>query len=212
MKLLGIVVLYRPKREFVANIRSYLKGVDRLIVWLNSAVDKDSLSLMERDNVIILGTGENLGIGAALNKAVAYALDNGFTHLLTMDQDSSFDPVTFCKYRDEIDLNTDNKVGCFAPDHGWNDIDDKTGIVKTTITSGAVYPISVFNEVGLFRDDFVIDGIDTEFCYRLRSKGYSISCVRHIGMNHHLGNSTLFKIGRYTFSSINYPPYETIIS
>lgn len=39
MKLLGIVILYHPEEDVVANIHSYIDEVDELIVWYNSSSD-----------------------------------------------------------------------------------------------------------------------------------------------------------------------------
>ena len=93
MKLLGIVILYYPDDAVVKNIATYLAQLDELMLWDNTpATDRRDLDLDSlgdgRGKIILDGCGENLGIGSALNKAVAYARANGFTHLLTLDQDS----------------------------------------------------------------------------------------------------------------------------
>ena len=74
------------------------------------------------------------------------------------------------------------------------------------ITSGSVYPLSIFEKVGLFRDDFFIDAIDTEFNYRLRTHKYNIWGVGSISMRHKLGNKTTFKLFFFHFRNVNYPP------
>lgn len=209
MRLLGIVILFHPSREVLENIDSYISGVDTLLVWSNSILSKEFLQDLKTRPVLLLGNQQNEGIGKALNEAVGYALNQDYTHLLTMDQDSSFEESAFLTYREEINLNKDSNIGCFTPNHGWNTIDPKTGTIKSTITSGSVYPVRIFHKTGLFRSDFFIDGIDTEFSLRLRNQGYSIHCVDSVRMNHHLGNSTQFHIGRFKFSSINYPPLRT---
>ena len=103
MKLLGIVILYYPDDAVVKNIATYLAQLDELMLWDNTpATDRRDLDLDSlgdgRGKIILDGCGENLGIGSALNKAVAYARANGFTHLLTLDQDSCFDGRNFESY------------------------------------------------------------------------------------------------------------------
>ena len=37
-----------------------------------------------------------------------------------------------------------------------------------------MYNLKIYKQVGLFRDDFFIDYIDTEYCLRIRQQGFNI--------------------------------------
>ena len=93
MKLLAVVVLYHPDGDVLANIRTYLPGVDGLLLWDNTprdCIDRERLRAFQAlEKSVYMGKGENVGIGAALNAAVDYARQHGFTHLVTFDQDLS---------------------------------------------------------------------------------------------------------------------------
>lgn len=93
MRLLAVVVLYHPGKDLTGNINSYLPQVDRLLLWDNTpGGGKEQLPLSgvtHPERLEYRGCGRNVGIGTALNDAVAYAREHGYTHLLTLDQDSS---------------------------------------------------------------------------------------------------------------------------
>ena len=102
MRLLAVVVLYHPGKDLAGNINSYLPQVDRLLLWDNTpGGGKEQLPLSgvtHPERLEYRGCGRNVGIGTALNDAVAYAREHGYTHLLTLDQDSYFLPEVFRDY------------------------------------------------------------------------------------------------------------------
>lgn len=125
MKLLGIVILYYPDDSVVKNIVTYLAQLDELMLWDNTpATDRRDLDLDSlgdgRGKIILDGCGENLGIGSALNKAVAYARANGFTHLLTLDQDSCFGGRNFESYLRAIRSYGEDKAVIFSTNISLN--------------------------------------------------------------------------------------------
>lgn len=108
MKLLALVTLYYPPAHITDNLLTYAEDVDGLFVWDNTPGGSnyqfpESIS----HKIVRLRQGENTGIGKALNAAAMFALDNGYTYLLTMDQDSAFTASTF---KDYIVLSTMTKT------------------------------------------------------------------------------------------------------
>ncbi len=212
MKLLGIVILYYPEEKDIANIQSYGSRVDRLIVWDNTPTLDFQYTFVPNSNIILRRTGKNEGIGKPLNEAVHYALQNNFTHLLTMDQDGYFLPGRFDTFIRIILTNSTPDIALFYPEVGTPSEEDSYLIkdIQATITSGSVYLTDVFKEVGPFRDDFFIDAIDTEFCLRLRRNKYRIVSVANIGMQHTLGHKLQRTfLGGIKIESLNYSPMRT---
>ena len=113
MRLLAVVVLYHPGKDLAGNIDSYLSQVDKLLLWDNTPGDgQERLPLPDISHPERLehrGCGRNVGIGAALNDAVAYAREYGYTHLLTLDQDSFFLQGDFRRYITAIQEYGENK-------------------------------------------------------------------------------------------------------
>lgn len=91
MKILGIVTLYNPPKEVGENLSSYAPFLDGLYLWDNTAGGSNVDSLLPPEvakRVLMHRRGRNVGIAMALNAAIDLALKEGYTHLLTMDQDS----------------------------------------------------------------------------------------------------------------------------
>lgn len=216
MKLLAVVVLYYPDEEVVSNIASYFHALDQLVVWDNTPKeDQRKLNtgqLGSADKIIYMGEGKNLGIGKALNEAVTYGILHGFTHILTMDQDSSFKEGDFVHYLNAITSSLSTTVGCYIPqicepNTTQEVVSNLFSAVDIGITSGSIFPLQFFSKVGLFRDDFFIDAIDVEFCFRLRKHGLEIVRVNNVKLHHILGNRILVpflwgKLGTLNYSAI----------
>lgn len=211
MKLLGIVILYYPTDKVYNNILSYLPFVDQLIVWQNSTCDEDFLSSLEENPKIIkMGNGCNVGIGKALNIAISFAEKYKYTHLLTMDQDSRFVNDNFRLYLKVIKESRSKSI--FSPNYLIHEKELFTNIgefieVETTMTSGSMYPIEIFSEIGVFREDFFIDAIDTEFSLRAKKNGITTYVIPSVYLIHGAGyQKTKHKFLWKTFFPNEYSP------
>lgn len=216
MRVLGVVVLFYPKEEkLVKNILSYLDQVEKLIIWNNTPLKDDciTLELLPSDKILRMGEGVNVGLGNAYNAAAAYALVNGFTHLLTMDQDSYFkkdDCRKYFKIIDEVNLKS-----IFSPNylvHGreWYTTDEAFVELETTMTSGSVYLVDLFSEIGLFREDFFIDAIDTEYSLRAKKNGIPTNGIPSVYLIHGAGyQKTKHKFLWKTFFPNEYSPVRS---
>jgi len=189
MKLLGIVILYYPKKDVITNINSYIDVLDKLIIWDNTP-GGCRMNFPNHWNIRKMGVNENVGIGTALNEAVRYAMVNDFTHLLTMDQDSYFIDDHCKKYIDTI-IQT-NQRAIIGPNYLLNNqisfkVQDSFINTYAPMTSGSVFPINVFEQIGLFREDFFIDHIDAEFCLRAKQNSYPIFTLPSVILVHTIG-------------------------
>ncbi|WP_291528178.1 glycosyl transferase family 2 [Bacteroides sp. UBA939] len=199
MKLLGIVILYYPDDAVVNNIATYITQLDELMLWDNTpAVDRKELDLISlgdgKGKVFLNGCGENVGIGSALNKAVAYARTNEFTHLLTLDQDSYFDGQDFETYLQAIRHYGEDKAAIFATNYFIKSQQttmypptDSVDEVYSAMTSGSVYPVALFEALGGFMESLFVWGVDCEFCWRAKRKGIPVLCFKNILLIHDLG-------------------------
>lgn len=210
MKLLGVVVLFYPKADVWSNIETYISGVDNLILWCNSPIE---INPFPQEKVIIMGDGENIGLGKALNEAVLYGINNGYTHLLTMDQDSSFMYNSFFDYKFGVENCVNRSIFLFSPeiydDYSKDLAIDDVDNISVAITSGSIFNIEVFKKVGFFKDDFFIDAIDVEFSFRIKAHGLGIGRLKKGKLKHCLGNriSVPFLWGQLV--SLNYSPIRT---
>jgi rhamnosyltransferase len=212
MKILGIVTLYYPPENVVANIHSYLPYLDGLIIWDNTPQENILPFSKGKDGVVYIRKGENTGIGKALNFAANMLLSHSYTHLLTMDQDSCFMGDDFKRYKDVVSSYNGHHFMLFCPCRDKNLYKAsslKIEETQDTIISGALYPIETFQNIGLFKEDFVMDAIDTEFCLRIHRYNGSIGFVKSVFLNHKLGNPICRQFLWWKLKSFNYTPKRT---
>ena len=193
MRLLAVVVLYHPGKDLAGNIDSYLSQVDKLLLWDNTPGDgQERLSLPDishPERLEYRGCGRNVGIGAALNDAVAYAREYGYTHLLTLDQDSFFLQGDFRRYITAIQEYGENKRIIFSVNYfiksrqsSLYPVTDTVDEVFSAMTSGTVYPVGLFEELGVFMEELFVWGIDCEYCWLLQHDlGYQRKKHRLLG-------------------------------
>ena len=216
MKLLGIVVLYYPNEDLVDNILSYLPFLDQLVIWDNTPKEFQKKIRIEdailQDKILYWGENDNVGLGKAFNQVIDYATREGGTHLLTMDQDSFFVENDFAKYVDAI---KGEEIAIFSPNYIIQDKklypEQKTLLeVEYSMTSGSIYPVAIFNEIGGFRCDFFIDIIDIEFCLRAKKSGIPTKIITGVNLNHKLGYKK--KKHRFLWKTISPNEYSPIRS
>ncbi len=207
MKLAAIIVTYYPERDLIRNIKSFIDDVELLIIWENTpSVDRQNhkVELPEySDKIVHMGTGNNEGLGYAYNEGVKYAKSFGYSHIMTMDQDSYF--IDFVGFKNNIAKETDQKVGILSPPYNMSAVYDwKPMDCKCAIQSGCVFSLQMLDEIGLFKSDFFIDNIDIEINYRARKYGYKSLHYGGCNMVHAFGKGRVVKIGKFQFSVSDY--------
>ncbi|MFT3737374.1 MAG: hypothetical protein QM786_01315 [Breznakibacter sp.] len=213
MKLCTIIVLFHPNVEdLVLSLPTFNNETDGVILWKNSIINDDCKKVISSyNNLMVAGNENNLGIATALNRSIQLAKQNGFSHVLTMDQDSYFDEGLILQYRSKINSFSYDDIGVF----GINPIQLDTYLFKKehralevsdTITSGSIFKISNFERTGYFEDDLFIDAVDYEYCYRAKSQfGLRTIVFSDILMHHRVGHSEKTKLG---FSKNNYSAFR----
>lgn len=193
MKLLAIVSSFYPDiEELEKNTNSYLPCVDKLIVWENTPQEDSYIGqLLERfpsDKVAVQTTGKNEYLAEPFNRCFRYAQANGYTHVLTMDQDSRFTEGHFEKYLDLVSHYPPEKIAVFGPHTDQKSVaSDIIREIDSVIMSGAIYPIETFWTLGGFDEQLVIDAVDTEYCMRARESSYHTIQIDSVFLEHHLG-------------------------
>jgi rhamnosyltransferase len=214
MELVGIIVVYKPDVEKLKNnIVATIKYVEKLIIYRNSEILIDDAFLKPfEDKIEYLGNGNNVGIAAALNAGVKWSIKNGFSHLLTLDQDSFFLEGHLSNFRNRIKCSKILDVGIFCPNidnRGHLLVESAESFVKVpdSITSGSIFPLKTFIECGLFEEELFIDAVDYEFCYRIFSNKRLLTIIfPEIILNHEVGYPTVIRFG---FITDNYSAFRT---
>lgn len=193
MKILGGIVLYHPDRNRLRENLSAVRGqVDGIAVWNNGGMARSDL---DEDIVFLSQKDENIGIASALNALCAYACENGYDWILTLDQDSVVPAglvSTYAHYTADASIGMvcpcvlDRNYGTMAYDTGSGPDSEE---VDACITSGSLLRLSAWKEAGGFWDALFIDMVDFDLCWSLREKGYRIVRVNSLSLYHEIGHS-----------------------
>jgi len=213
MKILGIVTLYNPPKEVGENLSSYAPFLDGLYLWDNTAGGSNVDSQLPPEvakRVLMHRRGRNVGIAMALNAAIDLALKEGYTHLLTMDQDSRFKEGTFQAYLRDVEADTDDKHWAFCPLIN-RDAQSRQPLkpLKGLIVSGTILTRNCLEKVGQFFEPFVIDTLDTEYAFRILRDGGQIMLSSSGSLTHSLGQPLRRNFLCFHPVSLNYSPMRT---
>ena len=195
-KIAAVVLLFHPSEEVLSHIESYREHVDRLYVIDNTDEADLSASMREKlltlPHVTLIHQYENIGVAKALNLALNAAEKEGFTWLLTMDQDSWFDAKVLADYLAHfIVCEKDASLGLFSPLHNAKFVDHSLKIpctkVETVLSSGNLVSVKAALEAGGYDEALFIDEVDHAFCFSLQKHGYAVYMDHTVYVNHMLG-------------------------
>ena len=210
MKVLAGIVLYHPDPDRLReNLKAVRGQVDAIAVWDNGGARQSDL---DEDIVFLSQDGRNIGIASALNALCAYAFENGYEWILTLDQDSVVPAGlvgTYGQYIGDAGIGMlcpcilDRNYGTMAYDTGSG---QGTEDVDACITSGSLLRLSAWKEVGGFWDALFIDMVDFDFCWSLREKGYRIVRSNELSLYHEIGHSRKVVLMGKENVVYNHPP------
>lgn len=200
----AVVVTYHPDRGFPERLARLAQQVHKVIVVDNNSNRDALLRLRESTsapNVDLIENERNLGIASALNRGARVALSQGYPWILTLDQDSK--PGSGMVERlvaAYVNHPKSDAVAVVAAvptdeDSGRTELTELCGgeesiEVSTVLTSGSLIAGPIFVSTGMFREDFFIDYVDTEYCLRVRKADYSVILACKARLLHNLGAPT----------------------
>ena len=181
MKIASLVVFYNPRVEEIEHILDYYEKTDVTIVLDNSKEDhKEQIFSVIKNpgKMLYIHFPYNIGLCAALNKGIEKAKKLGCEWALLMDSDSMFLTDIIGVYTRYLTQNKMQDIAVLAPVHIFDRSTEKkfcgSRSVKWTMTSGCLYRIDVFCRVGGFKKELFVDGLDIDYCYKIRTLGYKV--------------------------------------
>lgn len=197
-RVCGVVVTYHPGRHMIEHLAAIHAQTHGLVVIDNgsSAPVIQQLRVASlNDSFQLIENEINLGLAAALNQGVLWAIGRGYPWIILFDQDSTITPGFVGHMTESVRSHPQrHRIASMHPCY----IDPGTGVEPTvrraadggpitSITSGALIPSWIFEAIGFFETDYFIDELDTEFCYRIRAAGYLVADSRQAKLLHHAG-------------------------
>lgn len=207
LEIASVVVLHYPNMEELNRHLAVLyRQVGKIIIVDNSSrvTDFSLYDVISLYSICYLKNQTNLGIAAAQNIGIKWALNNGYSHVLLLDQDSVPDDnmVTEMLAGESYLLSKGVKVGAVAPccyDEVFGEKicmprsagDNSDYYIKdiSLISSGMLIRSEVLQDVGGMNEWLFIDGVDDDWCCRAMAKGYELFHVLGSKMAHSLGQA-----------------------
>jgi rhamnosyltransferase len=230
----AVVVTYNVGQAFAHRIKTYLHQVEKVVLVDNSteAMSRAIVSTIAgalSEKVVLIANTENQGLARAQNQGIGHALSAGADWVLLLDDDSEAAQGMLSHMKEALaDYMHPERIGLLAP-VVW---DTNTGKpqpfmarlgplffrrkkliseghmlddVLAVISSGSLIRREVFEEIGLMREDFFIDYVDTEFCLRALSHRWFILAAGGARLNHTLGAKTSHKLLGMKHVASNHP-------
>lgn len=212
-KILGIIVTYFPEKKLlIRNVEAIIRYVDKLIIWENTTENKEAFRFVSGSNIEYFSEGRNVGISKALNFGWKYAQKEGFDYILTMDQDSIF--INFQKYLiTSFAIANDDSI-VFGPLVTVDKKEEPSECINELaknqylITSGMLVPTKVLQTIEGYRETFLIDGIDVDFCIRVQDAGFKIYKNHNGILLQHFGIPSVYKLLGKEYICSNYSPFR----
>jgi rhamnosyltransferase len=208
------VVTYKPQTTFIDNIVAIGAQVSHIVVVDNGSPAETEQLLWEQEahrGWMVICNHQNLGIAAALNLGVRYAIGAGYDWVATFDQDSRVSDGFVSQMLETYQQCTQSKrVVLISPSYVDRESGAKVrlrrtgdGEILTTMTSGSMMPSSALQKIGLFDESLFIDAVDTEFCLRARRQGLLILQSPAV-LFHSLGRTTYHLFFGIRFGTTNH--------
>jgi rhamnosyltransferase len=204
-----VIVLYKPTRAQVHNVIKVSNLCPYVVAVDNSlGVNKEVQGFLKQKNILYLRNENAGGIAGAFNRGILKLQELGAEAFFIFDQDSTPDDSFFLKMNqarlgfglDEVIIGPNvfdvNLKRCsprliFGK---WTYqvlpmTDAERGLLpcSSIISSGTLITDAAFRKIGLFREDYFIDHVDTEYCLRARSKGVGIFINADVILPHSIG-------------------------
>ena len=190
-KLGAVVVTYSPEGDYNNRILMICKQFPHVVVVDNS-IDDIKFSDMLLDRVTLIKNSKNLGIAKAINQGISHLADKGYEWVACFDQDTLINDnylATISKAIMEAGYKECICGSSFKENRlaSWTESKKSYKHCKTVITSGSMFPISLWHKLEKFNESYFIDSVDHEFCLKARSKKYPVIKSTIINIEHEIG-------------------------
>ncbi len=223
-KVCAIIVTYKPDKKMLEELVRLISAQVCGFVIVDNGADIKFLGGLVSEygdkSYKLISMGSNVGLAAAQNRGASYAFEQGFTHVVLLDQDSipGLGMISNMLKVEKMLVESGERVAAVGPQV----IDERTnqkfpfcrvGVLRTQktlcpksaedeycatdflISSGSLIGRGAWMEVGGVDEDLFIDNLDVDWCYRAKSKGYRCFGVFSAKLRHRLGDKVVYLFG-----------------
>ncbi|HSV35766.1 MAG TPA: glycosyltransferase family 2 protein [Ramlibacter sp.] len=218
-RVLAVVVTYHPDASLQRNLAALRAQVAEVVVVDNASANiADVAAAAAAVGCRLVCNEVNVGIARGFNQGIAIAMAEGYDWVATFDQDSLLPAGAIQGLLDMYYSHPKSlDIGAIVPAHRDRntgrdyympkDILQDAGdwrLLRTTISSGALVPASIYRRVGVMDESLFIDFVDHDFFLRCRMQGLLVVEASRQVMEHSLGNAVEKKLSRVRLTLSNH--------
>jgi len=231
----AITVTYEPDLTWAERLAAITEICPHCVVVDNSISTEGRTHVREvtarHVGVELISNHDNPGIGKALNQGCRALLAAGHQWGIAFDQDSKPCPGFIDALKATLSRTSAQKIGIVGAN--WRDVThpekpsrflapgsvfgvdfrrltashDLTDIF-CVITSGSLFSLDAWRDLGGFDEDLFLDLVDTDYCLRARQAGWAIAVSSNARIDHRRGaKRPVHLFGRAYFPSFM-PPFR----
>lgn len=212
-RVCAVIVTYHPKAHMLESMSAIAAQVQGLVVVDNGSSPEEVSALRiagPRVGFHLIENRSNLGIAEALNRGVHWAKSNRFPWVVLFDQDSKitegFVEEMFLTW---ISHPERDRVASVQPRYVNPETAVEPSIYRrtpdgspmTSMTSGTLMPVWIFDKIGPFASEYFIDFVDCEYSLRIRAAGYWMAESRQAVLLHTAGSPKRSSILGFSFAA-----------
>jgi len=209
----AVTVTYEPDSAWPERLSAILAVCPRCIVVDNSVSDEARARVRAvvgaQPSTTLIANPDNPGIGRALNQGCQALFAEGHAWVIAFDQDSA-PAAGFVAALQKTTADTAGRVAVVGanwrdrarPDHasrhlqpgppfGWGfrrtPADQDLTDVLCVITSGSLFSLEAWQQLGGFDESLFLDLVDSDFCLRARAAGWAIAVSAQAKLEHSRG-------------------------
>jgi len=227
-RLGALVVLFRPSAANVDHVVQLAALCAPTVVVDNSPIPDPTVhERLGGSAATIVVNGNRGGIGGAFNLGIGKLRTLGATAAVLLDQDSNV-PARFFETLAQacaglgvtdyivgprvFDINAQRCVRAMTFTRlrlhirAVDDCPPSTLLpCSFLLSSGSVVSLAAFERIGSFREDYVVDHVDSDYCLRARSCGVTVAMTCTATMEHQIGRITKHRLFGVTLLASNHP-------
>ncbi|MEK7075482.1 MAG: glycosyltransferase family 2 protein, partial [Patescibacteria group bacterium] len=204
-KICAIIVTYNIGQDIFRCLNLVINQVSEVVIVDNGSDTKTVNVLRDIkkkfNKVKLIENKENLGIAAALNQGVKYAISKNYEWVLTLDHDSEVGDGMVQNMLEAFNSLNDEKkesIGIIAPNYetvkGLAYKEKFPTIISTAITSGQLVKTEIFEKIGFYKEDLFIECVDHEFCLRAKKRGFKTLLVPRAVLKQQIGMPKVYNL------------------
>lgn len=203
MKFGAVIVLFNPSCSIMEKVEQIVSDESEFVFVDNSLTPNE----IRNEKVKYIHNKNNGGIAGAFNMGISYLYSKGCDFVFTFDQDSII-PANFfsamklfiAEKKAEIvcpnffDVNSKTYATFVKLKKFSYHVVDRPETTAFAISSGMGISKEVWNKLGKFKEEYIIDHVDTDYCLRAMGKNINIYVNYDVCLEHSIGNRTVHKL------------------